>query len=80
MLYQEVRLNNMEEKRCAQCGKIIVGDSKLGLCPKCADKDARGVAEAGVGLLVLAGIVKVAWKPTKAVIKAVANAVKNIKL
>ena len=58
-------------KRCKQCGKILVSESKLGLCPKCADKDKRGAAEFGGGVLLFAGIVKVAWKPVKGLIKAI---------
>ena len=28
---------NNEEKRCRKCKKIIVGDAKFGLCPRCRD-------------------------------------------
>lgn len=58
-----------DEKRCVQCNKIIVGDSKLGLCPKCADKDARGVAEGILVLSVMGFIAKKVWKPAKQAIK-----------
>lgn len=59
------------EMRCIHCNKIIVGKSKLGLCPKCADKDARGAAE-GVACLAIAAVVfKKAWKPVKIFAKAV---------
>ncbi|MBQ8666103.1 MAG: hypothetical protein IJ526_04495 [Lachnospiraceae bacterium] len=59
------------EKRCIQCNKIIVGKSRLGLCPKCADKDARGAAEGAAGLAIAALVIKKAWKPVKTLAKAV---------
>ena len=58
-------------KRCKQCGKILVSESKLGLCPKCADKDKRGVVEAVGGLAIAATVIKVAWKPVKGLLKAI---------
>ena len=36
--------------RCKQCGKVIVGNGKMGLCDSCFNSDA----EKG-GLLLLAG-------------------------
>ncbi len=62
---------NGSEKRCIQCNKIIVGKSKLGLCPKCADKDARGAAEGVAGLAIAAVILKKAWKPVTTLAKTV---------
>lgn len=63
--------NNDAVKRCKQCGKILVSDSKLGLCPKCADKDKRGAVEAIGGLALAGTIIKIAWKPVKGLIKAI---------
>lgn len=60
-----------DKKRCVQCNKIIVGNSKLGLCPKCADKDARGAVEGIAALSVIALVVKKAWKPATQAIKGV---------
>ena len=62
-------------KRCIQCNKIIVGDSLLGLCPKCADKDARGGAGCALVIGGLVLIVKKAWKPTAQFLKGVINAI-----
>ena len=28
--------------RCKQCGKVIMGRSKMGLCDRCFNKDATG--------------------------------------
>lgn len=58
-----------DEKRCVQCNKIIVRDSKLGLCPKCADKDARGAVEGFAALSLIVVVAKMAWKPAKQAIK-----------
>ena len=52
-----------EVKRCKQCGKIIVEESALGLCPKCADEDARTAAELGLVLVSVGLIAKRLWKP-----------------
>ena len=62
--------NNDALKRCKQCGKILISESKLGLCPKCADKDIRGAAEAVGGLAIVSAIIKITWKPVKGLIKA----------
>jgi len=48
-------MNNQEEKRCKQCGAILVGKSKkIGLCSNCARKDTQ--TGAGIlGVLALIG-------------------------
>ena len=38
-----------EEKRCKSCKRIIVGDSKTGLCSDCMSKYGEGAA-VGVGI------------------------------
>ena len=63
--------NNDTVKRCKQCGKILISESKLGLCPKCADKDKRGTAGALVGLALAGTVIKGTWKPVKGLIKAI---------
>lgn len=42
---------------CKQCGKIVVGSSKMGLCESCFNKDAgRAIKVVAVGqILWLAG-------------------------
>ena len=67
-----------DKKRCVQCKKIIVGNSKLGFCPKCADKDARGAVEGIAALSVIALVAKKAWKPTTQAIKGVAKMIKDL--
>ena len=44
----KLKKNKKAEKRCIQCGRIIVDKkNKTGLCPKCTKKDvAAGVAVA----------------------------------
>lgn len=59
------------KKRCIQCNKIIVGNSKLSLCPKCADKDARGAVVGITALGSIAFVAKIAWKPDIQAIKGV---------
>ena len=60
---------NEESTRCKQCGKVIVGDSKLGLCDYCFNKDTtRGVGAIGGGMA--------AWK---LIIKPIINYFKNKK-
>ena len=66
---------NNAEKRCKQCGKILVSDSKIGLCPKCADKDARGAVEIGVGAIGIGLIVKKLWKPGVELVKGIAKVI-----
>lgn len=44
---------NNEEKRCRKCKKIIVGDAKFGLCPRCRDDLGKG----GTIVVFAAGIV-----------------------
>lgn len=37
---------NQNHKKCWGCGKIIVGDSKFGLCPECVNKFGTPAAAA----------------------------------
>ncbi|WP_026507226.1 hypothetical protein [Butyrivibrio sp. MC2013] len=48
-------MENNKVVRCKQCGKILISESKMGLCPKCADKDLRSGAEV-LGILGLGAI------------------------
>lgn len=63
-------MGNVSIKRCKQCGKILVKKSKLGICPKCADKDKSGIALGAGGLLLAARAVKSAKEPVQLLIKA----------
>lgn len=64
-------------KRCKQCGKIIVGDNKLGLCPMCADKDKKGAA--GIAMVAAGGFlaIKKYGKPAIELIKNVSRIIKK---
>lgn len=46
---------NDKEKRCWACKRIIVGGSKLGLCPDCFNKAGTAVASAGSLILTVGG-------------------------
>ncbi len=67
-----------DKKRCIQCGKLLIGESKMGLCPKCADKDARGAVEGAAGLAVIALILGKTVKPALKVAKTVTKAIFRI--
>ena len=54
---------NDNSTRCKQCGKVIVGNSKLGLCDRCFNKDAT------TGAGVIAGIWGVIQFVVKPIIK-----------
>lgn len=44
---------NDEYTRCKQCGKVIVGGGKMGLCDSCFNADAeKGLFAVGVGAVV----------------------------
>lgn len=44
--------------RCKQCGKVIVGGGKMGLCDSCFNNDAGKIGIVGTTFLAL-------WKPIK---------------
>ena len=67
-----------DKKRCVQCKKIIVGNSKLGLCPKCADKDARGAVAGFTALGIITLAAKKAWKPATQAIKGAFKIIKDL--
>ena len=46
------------ETRCKQCGKIIVGGGKMGLCDSCFNKDATRSAEIAGSSYLLYKILK----------------------
>ena len=64
-------------KTCWACKTIIIGESKLGLCPKCVNKyGSAGAAAIAFGT----GIgVKYVIKNKDRVIKAVAEGIKIVK-
>ena len=66
---------NDNERRCVQCGKIIVGDKKIKLCPRCADKDLRAAVTTVITATAIGGIV---YKFRKPILNFVKSAVKTI--
>lgn len=65
------------EKVCWACKRILVGDSKLGLCPDCLNK--YGSPAAGVGILGLGLGVRFLAKNGGKIIKTAVNIAKNLK-
>lgn len=65
--------NKKTEKRCIQCGRIIVDkNNKTGLCPKCTKKDVGvGVAVAAVAPGVVVGFKKYGKQIAQGLIKLV---------
>ncbi len=61
---------NKDVVRCKQCGKIIVGKSKVGLCEQCASKDLKVAGGAG---LLTGGLILKYRKPIGNAIKAAAK-------
>lgn len=63
---------NDQATRCKHCGKVIVGNAKLGLCDSCFSKDTGHAVEAVGGIAVIwYGIKK--WGPK------IVNFVKNFR-
>lgn len=46
---------NDQSTKCKQCGKVIVGNAKLGLCDSCFNKDA-GIVVGGASILTSLGV------------------------
>lgn len=66
------------EKTCWACKRILVGDSKLGLCSDCLNKYGSPAAAAGLLGLAIGGRFLV--KNGGRIVKAVAKGIKIIKL
>ena len=66
-----------EEKICWACKRILVEESKLGLCPDCINK--YGTPAAAAGALGLGLISRQALKHSEKAVKFVANAIRHIK-
>ena len=48
--------------RCKQCGKVIVGGGKMGLCDSCFNKDVTRTAEIAGGGFFAYRFLKKNWK------------------
>ena len=66
------------EKTCWACKRILIGESKLGLCPACLNK--YGSRAAGVGVFIVGVGLNTLRKNAGKIEKGIINVVKNIKL
>lgn len=69
--------NDKDDKNCWSCKRMLVEDSKLGLCPDCVNKFGTPVAAAAVLGLGLLG--RQALKNSGKAVKVVANVIRQIK-
>lgn len=68
-----MKKSNSTEKRCVNCGRIIVDETnKTGLCPKCTKK---GVAVGAVAVAVVPGVVAGVKKYGKQIVQGFAKLV-----
>lgn len=44
-----------KERKCWSCKRILIGKTKLGLCPECLNKYGSGVTTIGIMALALVG-------------------------
>lgn len=65
------------EKTCWACKRILIGDSKLGLCPDCLNKYGSPAAAVGIAGLAVGG--RFLLKNSGKIIKAVSKGVKIFK-
>ena len=49
-------MQDQKEKKCWACKRILVGKSKLGLCPCCIDKTEKLITGAGITALGVIGL------------------------
>ncbi len=62
--------------RCKQCGKVIVGGGKMGLCDSCFNKDATKTVGIAGGGYVLFRVLK---KHGKAILNGLEKILKTFK-
>ena len=75
----KLKTNNKGENICLSCDRIILGESKTGLCPACVDKYGTPAAlialvPAGFGLRK---ILRLAWSNKGEIIKVATNLIKR---
>lgn len=66
-----------DEKICLACKRILVDESKLGLCPECLNKYGTPVVGTAMGGLIL--LCRKALKNGGKIAKSVINVAKHIK-
>ena len=50
-------MEKMNEKKCKFCKRIIVGKSKLGICPDCVNKASNCVVGIGLSVVSIGGAI-----------------------
>ena len=65
------------ENTCWACKRILVGNSKLGLCPDCMNK--YGSAASTVGVFGICGIIRFLIKNSDKALKIVAKGIEAIR-
>ncbi|OPZ87167.1 MAG: hypothetical protein BWY74_03460 [Firmicutes bacterium ADurb.Bin419] len=72
-----MKKTDKEEKICWACRRILVEESKLGLCPDCVNKYGTPVATAALFALGILG--RQALKHSGKAVKVVANVIRRTK-
>lgn len=67
-----------DEKKCLACKRIIIGDSKFGICPDCLNKYGTPIAAIGIGGLAFLGN-EARQKYGRKLIKGAFDVIKHIK-
>ncbi len=67
---------NNNVKRCKQCGKILVGDTKAMICPKCLDNDKRDTVGVLTAVVLIGLTVKKYGKTGVELVKSISKLMK----
>ena len=70
-----MKTSSKDEKSCRSCNRVIVGESKMGLCSVCKNK--YGTVVVVVGGAVLTVGLRCVSKNSDKIIKVLANAIKR---
>ena len=70
--------NHQAEGKCRICKRILVGESKSGLCTDCLNKYGTGATVFGAGALILVG--QKLLKNSGKIFKGAVGLIKNIRM